>query len=297
MSRQPRRGWVACLLALICPGLGHVYGGQRGLGVVLMLVATMLQAAIMLLWLVLDLDLFTGIVVAAAVGLIYWIAQAVSATAHARHVIIEYPRPLGQRLLAYLGFFLVAAALGHLVNDRLVRGRLFESFKMPSESMLPNVLPGDVLLVDKFSEQARFPRRGDIIVFNGPHDDQPYVKRLIARSGANITAEGDQLRIDGELVVHQGCDPPDLTCFVETSLDRIPYRIRIGHESGRVPFAGSPSVPEDQLYVLGDNRNNSHDSRQFGTVPLENYQGLVAGVLYSMSAEDGFRWDRIGLRF
>ena len=294
MSRQPRRGWVGGLLALLCPGLGHVYAGRPGLGLALMLVASVLEVAILLPWLQLDLDIFTGIVVAAAAAFVFWIAQTISAVGIARHAIIEYPRPMHLRLLAYVGFFIVSSLLGHLVSDVLVRGRLIESHEMSSASMLPNVLPGDVVLVKKFARDANPPRRGDIIVFSHPETDEPYLKRLIAKSGTRVEAQGNQLQFDGELMLHQGCDPPEYGCFIETSLDRVSYRIRIEGES--VSFTGSPAVPEDHMYVLGDNRNNSHDSRQFGPVPWERYQGRVVGVLYSVS-DDGIRWARTGLRF
>jgi signal peptidase I len=154
-------------------------------------------------------------------------------------------------LLAALIFFLV----------RLV----VLNFRVDGESMLPNLDDGQMLLVNRNAYQYvdigdnRYypfdpPERGDVIVFDPPTgSDKPYIKRIIGLPGEEVTFGDGNVFIDGEVL-------PE---------DYIKDRTRCGARSDNCDVV----VPEGYVYVLGDHRSNSSDSRVFGPVPVENVVG------------------------
>lgn len=154
-------------------------------------------------------------------------------------------------LLAALIFFLV----------RLV----VLNFRVDGESMLPNLDDGQMLLVNRNAYQFvdvggnRYypfdpPERGDVIVFDPPTgSDKPYIKRIIGLPGEEVTFGDGNVFIDGELLAE----------------DYIDDRTRCGARSENCDVI----VPEGYVFVLGDHRNNSSDSRVFGPVPVENVVG------------------------
>jgi signal peptidase I len=138
----------------------------------------------------------------------------------------------------------------------LLINAISERIRVESISMQPNLVAGDFVIINKVSYQFREPRRGEVIVFRYPPDPEaiPYIKRVIGLPGDQIHIADGKVYINGEL-------------FSE------PY-LNISTQRG-----GDWSVPPGQLFVMGDNRNNSSDSRSWGTVPLENVIGK-AEVVY-----------------
>ena len=168
-------------------------------------------------------------------------------------------------LLAALIFFLV----------RLV----VLNFRVDGESMLPNLDDGQMLLVNRNAYQFvdaggnRYypfdpPERGDVIVFDPPTgSDKPYIKRIIGLPGEEVTFGDGNVFINGELLAE----------------DYIEERTRCGARSDNCDVI----VPEGHVYVLGDHRNNSSDSRVFGPVPVENVVGK-AWLSYWPADDVGF---------
>ncbi len=143
----------------------------------------------------------------------------------------------------------------------------FQVVVVPTESMEHTVLVGDHLLVDRFAygprlpfTQVRLPRlkkvqRGDVISFHPPgRGNQVYLKRVVAVEGDRVETRGGELYVNGELVERHA-------------------------PSKRLSIV----VPAAELYVLGDNRDRSEDSRYFGTVPERNVIGEPVMVLWSFA--------------
>lgn len=146
-----------------------------------------------------------------------------------------------------------------LVLALVIRAFLVESFLVQGTSMQPNLHDGERLLVNKLVYRFKEPVIGDIIVFRYPRQpERDFIKRVIARSG-----EAVEIR-DGQVFVS---DRP----LPET------YLIEQGHS-----YYPRTLVPEDSLFVLGDNRNNSEDSRFFGFVPEENVKGKAFLVYWPL---------------
>ena len=174
-----------------------------------------------------------------------------------------------------------------------VRTFVFENFKIPSGSMMDNLLIGDHLVVNKFVFAAnghtplhnllpyRGPQRGDVVVFKWPEDPRrDFIKRCVAVGGDTVEMRAKQLFINGEpidepYVVHK--DPrvyPDVP-----GLGSSPRNLRNRDNFG--PY----TVPADHIFCLGDNRDNSSDSRFWGPVPLSYVKGRAVIIYWSYEAE------------
>ena len=196
----------------------------------------------------------------------------------------------------------------------LLRSFLFEPFRIPSGSMMPTLLTGDFIFVNKFSYGLRLPvlntkivdigepDRGDVVVFRYPSDTSVnYIKRLVGLPGDVIDYEAvtKELRINGELVRNDNIgDYPDQTStdLLTEMLGDVEHSIlhrRDGFGSG-----GEYVVPEGHYFFMGDNRDNSQDSRyaDVGFVAEELIVGKAEIIWMSWRAfsEGGPRWGRIG---
>jgi len=128
--------------------------------------------------------------------------------------------------------------------------------RVESISMQPTLYAGNFVFVNKIAYKFGSPNRGDIIVFRYPPDPTqvPYIKRLIGLPGETVKISGGKVYVNGEMLTE-------------------PYlKVSTNHE-------GEWVVPEDSLFVMGDNRNNSSDSRSWGFVPLPNVIGR-AEIIY-----------------
>jgi signal peptidase I len=197
-----------------------------------------------------------------------------------------------------------------------IRSFLFEPFRIPSESMMPTLLTGDFIFVNKFAYGLRLPvintriveigepQRGDVIVFRLPADTSVnYVKRVVGLPGdvvkydpgnKEITVNGERIPIerDGS---YDG--DPNITLGFEQLGER---RHRVLLMRNRSPSRGGTyEVPAGHYFVMGDNRDDSEDGRyldEVGYIPEENIVGRAARVWLSWRwpSQGGPRWNRIG---
>ena len=190
----------------------------------------------------------------------------------------------------------------------LLRSFLFEPFKIPSGSMIPTLLVGDFILVNKFTYGIRLPvinkkiidlnspQRGDVMVFRYPEDPSlDYIKRVVGLPGDRITYENKRVSINGQPVPVRQIDDylsrermQFSRRFIET-LGTREHEILIDEDApsfmsqGRAfPYSGNCNyntsgltctVPAGHYFMMGDNRDNSSDSRVWGFVPDENIVG------------------------
>lgn len=179
---------------------------------------------------------------------------------------------------------------------------------VPSGSMNPTILEGDRLLVDKHVYGLRVPfslvhltrgsspARGDIIVFDSPRDGTSLVKRVIAIPGDSVALDGEQLIVNGQAAHYTVSDRAKLAGLLGSTRAQNPTLIR---ERGLAPehdvmllparrhfeLVGPVTVPTDMYFVLGDNRDNSADSRYIGFVPRRNIVGRATYVLLSLNPD------------
>jgi signal peptidase I len=197
----------------------------------------------------------------------------------------------------------------------LVRSFLFEPFRIPSPSMMPNLVDGDFLFVTKYSYGLRLPffntkvlsmgepHRGDVVVFRLPRDPSiHYIKRLIGLPGDHILVRDNRLTINGSPIPLA----PDGSYsggygFAGSALGVE----RFGQAEHEIMFATGRSstdvettVPAGHYFFMGDNRNDSQDSRfpQVGFVPEENLVGRASRIWMNWDFPGSPHWNRIGKR-
>lgn len=174
-----------------------------------------------------------------------------------------------------------------LILALVIRTFVVQAFKIPSESMVETLLVGDHLLVSKFAYDIKAPfvdksvyKTGDpqfqdIIVFEFPRNRElDYIKRIIGLPGDTVELRDNVLYRNGKKVDE-------------------PYK-RLSDSPGRMPTFGPVTVPAGNYFVLGDNRNNSEDSRFWGFVPREYIRGKALFIYWSWDGVPNVRWGRIG---
>jgi signal peptidase I len=175
-----------------------------------------------------------------------------------------------------------------------IRTFVVQAFKIPSGSMLPTLQIGDHILVVKSIYGVRLPvlnkvvipvkdpKRGDVIVFIYPVDpDKDFIKRVVATAGDTVEIREKKLYINGE--------PADDEHAVYDELETSALLVKPRDDFGPIV------VPKDKVFVLGDNRDHSYDSRFWGFVDIEAIKGKAFLIYWSWdSSRWGVRWDRLG---
>ena len=215
-------------------------------------------------------------------------------------VLVEYSRSLFPVILAVL----------------VLRSFVVEPFRIPSGSMMPTLLVGDFILVNKYAYGIRLPvlntkildvgapKRGDVMVFRYPDNPrEDYIKRVIGLPGDKISYYNKQLYVNGKLVEVEGNDVYQGQCAGVTmsgaihrteDLLGVEHSILIdNHKLGGRNAEGT--VPEGNYFVMGDNRDNSNDSRYWGYVPEQNLVGRAFMIWMNFDWDNNCQqWSRIG---
>lgn len=213
----------------------------------------------------------------------------------------------------------------------IIRSVAFEPYNIPSSSMVPSLLIGDYLFISKYSyglskhsfpfslpiiPKGRIfysePERGDVVVFKVPKDNKTdYIKRVIGLPGDKIQMIGGRLyindkEVERELIGREYWQTEQgniyYTKYMETLPNGIKHLIYEINDYGRADNTDPVIVPEGHFFMMGDNRDNSEDSRFWGTVPAENLEGRAEVIFYSNNGagwfyefwkwKDSLRFDR-----
>jgi|TARA_B100001996_G_scaffold100829_1_gene75567 signal peptidase I len=198
----------------------------------------------------------------------------------------------------------------------ILRSFVFEPFRIPSASMMPTLLIGDFILVNKYEYGLRLPvihdkffdikipERGDIVVFRYPENPKiPYIKRIVGLPGDKIAYYNKTLYINdiladqttsGEYPAYGSGLTMIGSLLISENLGNIEHEILIDPERNSLEFV--TKVPDSQYLVLGDNRDNSKDSRYWGFVPEQNLVGkaFLIWMNWDRKSKDVVNFRRIG---
>jgi signal peptidase I len=201
--------------------------------------------------------------------------------------------------------------LAFLLLMTVVRSAFADWVQVPSGSMNPTIVEGDRILINKLVfglripfttvriTQGSVPARGDIVVFDSPKTGITLIKRIIGVPGDILEMRRDELFINGKPLRYQatsaatGADMLSSTRridheFAEESLPGRPHAIMVSPDREALRDFGPLVVPQDQYFMMGDNRDNSEDSRFIGTVSREAIVGRASRVVVSLNPERGY---------
>jgi len=196
----------------------------------------------------------------------------------------------------------------------VIRSFIAEPFRIPSGSMLPTLHVGDFILVNKFAYGVRLPvintkiievskpKRGDVLVFRYPKNPKvDYIKRVVGLPGDTVGYFDKTIYINGKIINQQSKEKNKSTLAVVPASSEL-YIETLGEHSHellidpkRRLIEGEMLVPAGEYFVMGDNRDNSNDSRFWGTVPEANLVGKAFFIWMSWDWNDGgIVWERLG---
>jgi signal peptidase I len=278
---KPRKWWVAGLLSFIKPGLGQLYNGQLNKAIFIILLG-FASAPLLYLFVLNDLSV-SKVFLLAAIYVGYYIVVIADSIVVAKKTGSVYALKKYNKIYVYIAALIILGTMNYLFAG-YVKHNFVEAFKFASRSMEPTLLVGDHLLVNR-SPSARNPQRGDIVVFEYPEDpEKNFLKRVVAIGGDNVELRNGVLYVNGKVVNEPYIKQPKNNKSLSPSLSGSNY--------------GPVVVPDNSYFVLGDNRDNSQDSRYFGFVSREKIKGTARSIYWSWDKSNStVRWNRIGALF
>ncbi|WP_239500207.1 signal peptidase I [Desulfurobacterium thermolithotrophum] len=193
-----------------------------------------------------------------------------------------------------------------LILALIIRTFLVQSFHIPSGSMIPTLLVGDFILVDKITYHLREPDRGDVVVFHFPlNEDVYYIKRIIGIPGDKVQVIDGKVYINGKPCKYEPAGTYSYTEKGSSYKGRLFYEFLPRKEGGekkhlilKTGDRGDNTqvfiIPKDKYLMMGDNRNNSYDSRYWGFVDRSKIVGIARIIFFSWDGEKHLpRFNRI----
>jgi signal peptidase I len=291
MTVSRRRPWLAALLSLVMPGVGQLYSGCGRRGAFFLVMVP--------LWIVVPLILAVTIPTAPwnmLLPLVLYLGlhvyAAIDAARCARARDAEQPLPRYSRWFVWIPIWLFMTTVVGRTWVTFGTSPWIRAFRIPAGSMEPTLLIGDCLfavnwpynlrnpLTGAVLVTRRDPARGDLITLLYPEDPSRYfIKRVVGLPGETLEIKGR-------------------TVYVNSAGLTEPYAQFNAPEAAREDYVWGPErVPADHFFVLGDNRDNSRDSRFWGFLPRENVVGRAVVVYWSRDPRTGaIRWHRFGHR-
>lgn len=279
MKNKPRKPWLAGVLTFFTIGLGHFYYGDIKKGIILFVGEQ--------LFLALGFSSFllyppAGPIIAIIAGISYLVYCIVDSVKGAKPYKHSYSMKKYNRWYVYLLCCFVASFVIQTIVEIAVKSNIAQTYKIPSGAMMQTLQIGDHIIADQFTYKTSEPRRGDIVIFPFPEKPSKYfIKRIVGMGGDTIEIKNKQVFINGE--------PYQEHYKVNNDSNVFPKNVQPRDNFGPV------KIPEDSLFVMGDNRDHSYDSRFWGFVKKSSVKGKAISIYWSWD-KDRFkvRWNRIG---
>lgn len=266
MTRNPRRPLLAAVLTLFFPGLGQLYAGEARRGLSLALGFFSLFAGMLLLKVPRS---FLGMIVFILVILSWFVWTAWDAARIARYRPIYTLRPFNRWYL-----YVVLTIAGGLLASQIIRFSPMRTFRLASSNMEPSIHEGDLFFADLTRYQGTTPARGEVVLFEREDLRGSWsVARVIALPGEEIQVRNKRVLLNGQPLSDRWAHHSDPEIHPVNALFPGPYRQRDQYPAR--------TVPEGTVFLMGDSRDNSYDSRFLGPVPVSALRGRVLFIYWS----------------
>jgi signal peptidase I len=301
-TENKRWPWVAVTLSVIMAGLGHIYCGRIVKGLVLAFISCILIPFLFGALSVSHSTTRIAVIIAALLASsVIWLYAIIDSGYIAERIKENYIPKDYNRWYVYLILILMGTG-GSTQIAFNVRTFYLQAFRVPVASNYPTMIPNDRFLANKIAYKNSNPQKGDLIVFTNPQDRrQNYIKRVVAVAGETVEIRNGEVYVNDQKLNRQKLPqstlddiriqvnqaPLEGDVYEETN-GSVKYKIFLADNKTSGDFA-KIAVPEHHCFVLGDNRNLSYDSRNFGPVLLATIKGR-ADYLY-FPAKD---WSRFG---
>jgi signal peptidase I len=264
-------------LSFLLPGLAHLSSGRVKKAVIIYVVfqISIFASFFVFLRIALPYNLILSVTLFTFVYL-YAIIDSVLLAKNPANTLKLKPI-LGYSLLVAVIMFhstIIRPLLGNLIKQKYI-----QAFKIPSDSMFPTLLLGDMLLVDKHAYSNNIPKRGDVIVFQSPENpSKTLIRRIVGLGGETIEIKNTKVYINGSLYAEP----------YEINTDKT---FQSNERNTLNPFV----IPGNSYFVIGDNRDQKHDNTFWGIVDRKDVNGKAVKFYWSWNKDNSrVRWDRIG---
>lgn len=295
IGRTTRRTWAAFLLGIFVPGVGHFWAGSP-----LQALAALATVSCLILPAIrLSIAWFSWSPVAVVSGLVLALCLALLVPLHGAYRLRQRrnDRSHDRKKIWGLAVYCISALLLLLIVNRWTAEHFwFRIYRVPSVSMQPTLLPGDYVLADLRQQASAHLKAGDIIVYEDQDADSSLlIKRVVGLPGQNVEIRQGRLVVD-EQVRTQGSPEVGSIDIYRESGGGSPYRVTTDLSPDHGETFGPQVVSPQHLFVLGDHRGRSLDSRHWGTIAGHRVRGLARRIYFSRDPESGrVRWRRLGL--
>jgi len=295
-NKYKRHIWAAVLLSFIMPGLGQIYCGRFKRGLVLNFLHILpLPIIVVLISLSNSPALIQIAVILILASMTVFLAAIIDSAfltirAAAGYQLKDYNNPAVYALLV------IIVTGGSIGSTLYIRSKGLEAFRVPTASCYPTIVPNDRILANKLAYNKKNPGRGDLVVHINPlNRHENYIKRIVAIAGDTVEMKDNQLYVNGHELTRRKL-PESTLDYIRISVEEQPLKGQVFEEKNdstkyNIFLAESPhnktagnfekiTVPDHHCFVLGDNRNNSRDSRDFGPIPLATIMGSADYVYW-----------------
>jgi signal peptidase I len=306
---HPRWPSIALLLSVLAPGLGHIYCGKPAKGLVLFFLGFVFVPIIVFCpQNISSAFILTAILASIILLIAVFFYAIVDSWFLAERIDEHYEVKKYNQLYLYVLVIIISLSYPPVMSYS-IRQSLIQAYVMAAGSMLPNLMVKDYVILNKTAYRHRLPEIGDVIAFRPPNDrNRIYVKRIVALPGDTIEVKGNILYINDMPLQYRKIAPlkydvkvsPDSSYVTEIGMageiveeirSNTSYRIQLFRSRGADNLAdfAKTTVPDMYYFVMGDNRDNSLDSRHFGPVPLADILGKIDFIYLPAGS-----WSRFG---
>lgn len=282
-AEKGRNPWIAGILTFFGVGLGHLYVGEARRGLFLFFVAqvVLIAAALPLIYYYPGVSIFLGIVL---IGFLFFFCSLFDAIRLAIRKRSAYALKRYNKWYVYVGCSILAVFVLQPIVSSSIKSFIIQAYKIPAGSLEPTILRGDHILARKLLAVRQGINRGDFVIFPYPEDrSKDFIKRVVALGGEVIEIVNKQVFINGSQIQEQYVIHSDPEIVPKGTNPRDNF--------------GPLTVPEGAVFVMGDNRDESYDSRFWGVVEKASIIGKAHSIYWSWDNElFKVRWKRIGKR-